>query len=118
MLSGLFPYPDKPSIFIGGMPSDRKLELAELVHFPLGKVPVGYRGVPLIAGWLSHVDCLPLVESAKAKMADWKGRILSYVERMQLIKSVLQGGYIFWTGLFGLPARTIWNLESLFSHFL
>lgn len=51
-------------------------------------------------------------------LAGWKTHPLSYARRLTFIKSILQGCYIFWYGIFGFLGKIKQQIESLFVRFL
>ncbi|XP_043697190.1 uncharacterized protein LOC122647970 [Telopea speciosissima] len=117
-LSGLQLNRSKSSIILGGLTQTSSLELLDLTGFSETKLPIRYLGVPLVSGRLSMKDCSPILDLVRRKLEGWKARFLSYAGRLQLLASVLQGSYIYWAGIFGLPGNVITKLESMFSNFL
>ncbi|XP_043697089.1 uncharacterized protein LOC122647851, partial [Telopea speciosissima] len=117
-LSGLHLNRSKSSIIVGGLTQTSSMELSELMGFSETTLPIRYLGVPLVSGRLSLKDCSPILDLVRRKLEGWKARFLSYAGRLQLISSVLQGCYIYWAGIFGLPGNLISQLESMFFNFL
>ena len=59
----------------------------------------------------------PIIEKIKQKLSGWKGKLLLRVERLTLIKSVLNNLPIYYLGLFKMPkqvAKKIISLQSIF----
>ncbi|KAL0298833.1 UNVERIFIED_CONTAM: hypothetical protein Sradi_6543100, partial [Sesamum radiatum] len=54
-----------------------------------GHLPVCYLGLPLLASRLSISDCKLLLLKIDNRIKGWEGTNLSFVGRVQLIKSVL-----------------------------
>ncbi|XP_043697430.1 uncharacterized protein LOC122648259 [Telopea speciosissima] len=117
-LSGLQLNRSKSSIILGGLTQASSLKLLDLTGFSETKLPIRYLGVPLVSGRLSMKDCSPILDLVRRKLEGWKARFLSYAGRLLLLSSVLQGSYIYWAGIFGLPGNVITKLESMFSNFL
>ncbi|XP_043696713.1 uncharacterized protein LOC122647354 [Telopea speciosissima] len=117
-LSGLQLNRSKSSIILGGLTQASSLELLDLTGFSETKLPIRYLGVPLVSGRLSMKDCSPILDLVRRKLEGWKARFLSYAGHLQLLSSVLQGSYIYWAGIFGLPGNVVTKLESMFSNFL
>lgn len=108
ILSGLQINREKSIQLLARVEAEEKQQLLEITRFKEGKLPMQYLGVPLIYGKLAAGDC----------NAGRKIRPLSYARRLELIKSVLQSCYIYWSGVFGLPGRIMKQIESTFARFL
>lgn len=48
-------------------------EVALIIGFHIGELPVRYIGLLLIAKRLAHSECLPLMDRFKAKIGRWRG---------------------------------------------
>lgn len=83
-----------------------------------GSLPVRYLGVPLISKRLSHTDCLELTDKVSRRISSWRGKLLSYAGRMQLVKSVLASFAVYWLVAFVLPKRTIHEVNWICRVFL
>ena len=117
-LSGLLPNTGKSSIFVARR-HPRFLEAVhDLFQFQVGELPVRYLGVPLISTKLTALNCKPLVDRITSRVSSWTARFLSFVGRLQLIKSVLYGIQSFWNGLFILPKAVIRQVEQILRQFL
>lgn len=68
-----------------------------------GHLHTRYLGVLLIVGNLSYQDCALIFDRIKRRLAGWKTRSLSYASKLVLIMVVLQGYYLYWSGVLGLP---------------
>lgn len=55
------------------------------------------------------------LDKMMSKIKSWSTKKLSYAGRVQLIKSVLFSVKMYWSGLFILPKRILYNLEQLLS---
>lgn len=115
MISGLEVNRNKSIQIFAGIPDHIKATLSNITNFEEAHLPVHYLGVPLISGKLAKNDCIPILDRIRKRLAGWKTRPLSYASRLTLIKSVLQGCYIYWSGCFGLPGDTDRRIESLFA---
>ncbi|CAJ2671970.1 unnamed protein product [Trifolium pratense] len=56
-----------------------------------GTIPFTYLGFPIFVGKPKVVYFQAIVENIKAKLATWKGTMLSIMGRGQLVKSIIQG---------------------------
>ncbi|GJT52831.1 RNA-directed DNA polymerase, eukaryota, reverse transcriptase zinc-binding domain protein [Tanacetum coccineum] len=85
--SGLKPNMEKSVVFFGSVREDTKQKILDILPFKVGKLPVKYLGVPLLAKKLGINDCKQLVEKVKNRIQDWKNRFLSYAGKLQLIQN-------------------------------
>jgi hypothetical protein len=54
-----------------------------------------------------HFDCLLLLDKFNRRISNWKGKLLSYAGRMELISSVLASLHIYWSSAFRLPEKDL-----------
>ncbi|GJY87105.1 RNA-directed DNA polymerase, eukaryota, reverse transcriptase zinc-binding domain protein [Tanacetum coccineum] len=80
-----------------------KAEILDILPFNIGKLPVSYLGVPLITKQIGVKECKSLVDKVKAKVNNWKNRLLSYAGRLQLVAFVLASMQVYWASVFILP---------------
>lgn len=93
-------------------------QLWHIIGFCLGILPMWYLGVPLIARRFSAQDYSSIVDKVQNRLVGLKMHPLSYARRLSLIKSMLQGSYIYWSGIFGLTRGVKRQIESIFACFL
>ncbi|XP_020266774.1 uncharacterized protein LOC109842288 [Asparagus officinalis] len=118
-VSGLEANPDKCSIFYGGVEDSVKAEIANILGFAEGSIPIKYLGVPLITKRLSYSDCFPLFDKITRKLQRWtKHRKLTYAGSFQIIKSVIFGVLIYWTSNYILPVKVLRRIDEICRHFL
>ena len=89
--SGLTANTSKSAIYLVGVNHSAQMQLAHIVKFSLGEPPFCYLGVPLTSKRLSARDCDQLVDKMTSRIRSWHAEHLSYVARLQLVKSVLMG---------------------------
>nr|XP_016441126.1 PREDICTED: uncharacterized protein LOC107766791 [Nicotiana tabacum] len=116
--SGLQANADKSSMYIAGVHQDIKASLLNLIGYTEGSIPFTYLGVPLSAKKLNIHQCLPLVEKIIEIVSCWSARMLSYSERVQLIKSVLFGMQTYWAQIFILRRKIMKMIEIIYRIFL
>lgn len=92
--------------------------LARFLGVKIGRLPVRYLGVPLIAGKLRAIDWKPLVDKIIARISLWSSRFLSFGGRLQLISSVLASMYKYWCTISFLPKMVIKEVEKICNAFL
>ncbi|VFQ82141.1 unnamed protein product [Cuscuta campestris] len=96
LVSGLHISPHKSNIFLAGSIKDNRQSILNLVHFPEGKLPVRYLGLPLTSQRASERDFAPLISKVDENIRRWNTRTLSAAGRVELIRSVIQGIEGFW----------------------
>ncbi|GKA87331.1 RNA-directed DNA polymerase, eukaryota, reverse transcriptase zinc-binding domain protein [Tanacetum coccineum] len=67
--SGLVPNMDKSVIFFGSVKEDIKKDILQALPFKVGKIPVKYLGIPLMAKRLGIKECKCLVDKVKSMQA-------------------------------------------------
>ncbi|WMV58355.1 hypothetical protein MTR67_051740 [Solanum verrucosum] len=80
---------EKSSIFMSGVKPELKKTILETLAYVEGEVPFKYLGVPVSSKKLTIGQCLPLVEKITERIRCWSAKLLPYVGRIQLIKSVI-----------------------------
>ncbi|GKA83579.1 RNA-directed DNA polymerase, eukaryota, reverse transcriptase zinc-binding domain protein, partial [Tanacetum coccineum] len=88
------------------------------LHPNLGKLPMRYLGVPLVAKKIGVKDCKCLLDKIKDRISCWKNNSLSYAVRTQLLASVLASIQVYWASVFRFPKMVIKDMEQLFKGFL
>jgi hypothetical protein len=88
-LSGLNINLAKSSLYMSGIDGRLRSSIVEMIGIQETSLPVRYLGVPLISSRLTHTDCIPLLERITARIKLWTSSSLTYVGRLQLIKSIL-----------------------------
>ncbi|GKA92743.1 RNA-directed DNA polymerase, eukaryota, reverse transcriptase zinc-binding domain protein [Tanacetum coccineum] len=96
----------------------KERDIVNLVNFQVGKLPMKYLGVPLLAKCLGVADCKSLVDKVRAKVGDWKNRSLSYGSRVQLIAAVLASMQIYWASVYLLPKTVVKDIDKVLKGFL
>ncbi|GLT50497.1 hypothetical protein SLA2020_239800 [Shorea laevis] len=111
-ISGLRVNYKKSELFCCGLPAADVQQLVNRFGFKLGVLPVRYLGVLLITGKLTYKDLQPLIAKITDRMSSWSAKHLSFVGRLQLISSVIQGMTTFWCSTFILPKKVIKEIEQ------
>ncbi|GJY29341.1 hypothetical protein Tco_0405108 [Tanacetum coccineum] len=81
--SGLKPNMEKSVVFFGSVNEVTKKKILAILPFKVGKLPVKYLGVPLLAKKLRINDSKQLVDKEKCKIQDWKNIFLSYAGKLR-----------------------------------
>jgi hypothetical protein len=64
-------------------------EISHILNFPIGSLPFKDLGVPLHFEKLKMEDLQPGVDKLIKRIADWRGKLIAYSSRLELIKSCL-----------------------------
>ncbi|KAL0438678.1 UNVERIFIED_CONTAM: hypothetical protein Slati_2350800 [Sesamum latifolium] len=110
-VSGLAVNTSKSSIFTAGIQNDELHGILARTDFDRGEMPVRYLGIPLAAQRLSVTDYSPLVDQIAKSISKWAAKSLSYAGRLELIRSVIQGGHQSHGRKSAIPRRkadTLW----------
>ncbi|KAL2232350.1 UNVERIFIED_CONTAM: Retrovirus-related Pol polyprotein from type-2 retrotransposable element R2DM [Sesamum indicum] len=89
--SGLTVNTSKSSIFTAGIQNEELDGILARTEFARGEMPVRYLGIPLAAQRLSVTNYSPLMDQIANCISKWTGKSLSYADRLELIRSVIQG---------------------------
>ncbi|GJT77731.1 putative RNA-directed DNA polymerase [Tanacetum coccineum] len=117
-VSGLVPNLDKSSVFFGNVPEHLKARILNILPLAVGVLPVRYLGLPLISSRLYKHHCSSLLDKVKKRLLNWKNKSLSFVGRLQLIKSVVSSIQVYWSSAFVLPKAVNAEIEQLMRGFL
>lgn len=117
-ISGLRISMEKTTMYMGGVPTDIRLEIESRFQFKSGQLPVRYLGLPLTTKSMSSSDYQPLLETIRNRISSWKNRFLSYAGRLELLGSVLWSISSFWLSAFRLPKACIQEIDKICSAFL
>ncbi|GFS35505.1 hypothetical protein Acr_00g0040240 [Actinidia rufa] len=85
----------KSSLFTAGICSQDMDTIKEITGFTQGSFPFRYLGIPVADSRLTIAQYGPLIDKITGHISAWAGANLSYVGRIELIKSVLQGQSAF-----------------------
>ncbi|XP_026417309.1 uncharacterized protein LOC113312788 [Papaver somniferum] len=108
----------KSKCFIDGTSSQRKMQIKEWLKMEVSEFPDKYLGVILAPGRVKSSTVWPIVEMLQKKLAGWKGRMLSFQDRLVLIKSVLNSMPIYNMVVYKWPASIIKICEKIIRNFL
>lgn len=110
-------FPRAKSIFGGCIVEDQHI-IQQEIGFVIGNMSFKYLGVPLASRKLTINMCQPLIDKMMSRLNHWSTRLLTYVGRIQLIRSVLFSIANFWLQIFPLPEKVIHHIEGLCRSFL
>ncbi|KAF1894215.1 hypothetical protein Lal_00004139 [Lupinus albus] len=81
--------PAKCKFYIYNGTTRRTATLNGILGFSAGSLPFNYLGVPLFRGKPKRLHLQPIANRVLAKLATWKGLVLSIMGRVELVKSVV-----------------------------
>ena len=80
-----------------------KQEAFSMLQCGVHDLPVIYLGIPLEVNLRKIATWKPVLEKVEKRLALWKGKTLSRVGRLTLIKSVLNNLLMYYLNLFKIP---------------
>ncbi|GAA0168214.1 reverse transcriptase [Lithospermum erythrorhizon] len=117
-LAGLVPNMEKSNIFVARGNVEVAKNLSRFMNIPIGILSLRYLGVPLTANKMSRNNCKVLVDKITERLQGRKVKLLSYVGKVQLICSMLQGITQYWASII-LVLKSVWDdINALMSAFL
>lgn len=88
-------------------------EFIDIFQCVVGEFPIKYLGVPLHFDKLSRENLQFLIDKILARIAGWRGKLLSYLGKITLIKSCLASIPLYLLSFFKFPK---WALKLINSH--
>ncbi|CAK8535664.1 unnamed protein product [Lathyrus sativus] len=116
--TGLKMNPNKCKIYFGGMDMQTRTRLKELSGFQEGALPVKYLGIPLTSKRLTITHFMSLVDKIVARIHHWSSRLLSYVGRIQLVKSIAYAMVQYWMHCLPLPKYVMKKIDAICRSFI
>ena len=117
-LSGIFANRGKNSIFLVGVNSAEASHLAASMGFTISHLSIHYLGLPLLSRRLRSFDCDPLIQRITSHIRSWSARVLSFADRLQLVRSILRSLLVYWASVFVLPAKVHINVDKILHSYL
>lgn len=87
--AGLIVSIPKSKMYFGGVDEESRKIIQITTGFAMGNLPFKYLRVPLASKKLTINDCQPLIEKMMVRLRHWSTRLLSYVGKFPLVKSVI-----------------------------
>lgn len=100
---------------IDGCTRDRLLEISS---FQLGMFPFKYLGISLAIVGLHITNYSTLIDTAIRCLTSWTQRSLSYVEKLELVRTTLQGFEFFWLSILLIPNDIVDKLYFICNSFI
>ncbi|XP_026396709.1 uncharacterized protein LOC113291387 [Papaver somniferum] len=117
-ISGQIINKNKSKLFVDGTSHIRRQLISNMLHMEVEKFPDKYLGVYLAPGKVTsamiwHV----IVEVLQSKLATWKGNLISFHDRLVLVKSVFCSLSIYNMLVYRWPSSVIKICEKLIRNF-
>jgi hypothetical protein len=108
----------KSFIYFGGVGDNMKQRILQNSCFSKGSFPFKYLGVLLSPHRLLASQFSPFLHKIESAIQSWMGKHLSYVEQLELIRSILFGMVQFWLSIFPMPKNVINQITCMYRNFL
>jgi hypothetical protein len=92
--------------------------MSQTLSCGLGKFPMKYLGVPLHYKKLRKEDLQPVIDKILKKAAGWRGRLLNYAAKLELVRSVLASIPLYLLSVIKFPKWAITLINSQMAHCL
>jgi hypothetical protein len=108
---------DKPC-YTGAMAHAREKMLADLLGFGASSIPFTYIGCPIFKGKPNFAYFLVITGKIKMKLEIWKGTILSIMDRVQLVKSIIHGMLVYSFHVYMWPSHLLKQLDTWIKNYI
>ncbi|XP_026416499.1 uncharacterized protein LOC113311932 [Papaver somniferum] len=108
----------KSKLFVGGVSEARKQQITVECQINLFQFPDKYLGVILHHGRLKTSTVLGVAEMLQGRLARWIGKMLSFKDRITLIKSILSSIPIYNMSIYKWHVSVVKICERLIRNFL
>jgi len=105
------------SLMVVGLEEEEANMFARLFCCKVGNFPFSYLGIPLHFHKLKREDIQPVVDKIIKRIAGWRGKLLSYGERLVLLKSCLASIPTYLMSVIKFPKWAIESINSQMAHF-
>ncbi|XP_026459745.1 uncharacterized protein LOC113360451 [Papaver somniferum] len=109
---------EKRKIYYGGSSLRRRANITEFLGMNIVSFPDRYLGVKVMPGVVKYHHISNAVEKIKEQLAGWKGRMLSFQDRVVLVKSVIASYSIHNIVVYKWPRKFIHQCEAAIRNFL
>jgi hypothetical protein len=116
-LSGLKINFHKSELFCFGKAKEEEQQYKQIFGCDIGAFPFRYLGIPIHYRKLKNSDWYPVETRFEGKLGCWKGKLLSYGDRLVLINSVLTSLPMFMLSFLEIPIGVRKRLDFYRSRF-
>ncbi|KAK9931811.1 hypothetical protein M0R45_019074 [Rubus argutus] len=117
-ISGQIINKQKSQVFLGSHLNNRRHSIASVLGIPLGSAPFNYLGVPIFHGKPRAAYFQPIVDRIRLRLSSWMSSLLSMAGRLQLIKSVISGMFVYSFQVYEWPVSLLRRIEPWCRNFL
>ncbi|XP_026399703.1 uncharacterized protein LOC113295587 [Papaver somniferum] len=108
----------KSKIYYGGGSSSWCNYIASYLGMRVATFPDRYLGVKIMPGIVRYLHISNVVEKIRNQLAGWRGRLLSFHDRIVLVKSVIASYYIHNMAIYKCPRKFILQCERAIRNFI
>jgi len=108
----------KSRFYTGAMSRTRTNMIVNMLGFFVGMVPFQYLGCTIFQGKPKIIHFQMIADIIKNKLATWKGRILSIMGKVRLVKSIIHGMLVYSFHVYLWPRRLLRLLDSWIKKFI
>lgn len=118
LASGQVNSSEKSKFYAGSISAARSSRISDLLGFSVGCFPLHYLSVPLFKGKPRRTHLAPIADKVKDKLSSWKGKLLSIMGRVELVKSVMTGMLLYSMRVYAWPANLLNYLNKWIGNFV
>ncbi|XP_026382515.1 uncharacterized protein LOC113277704 [Papaver somniferum] len=109
---------EKSKLYYGGGSVRRRETIAEFLGMNIATFPDRYLGVKVVSGTVKYHHISDVLEKIKEQLSGWKGRMLSFQDRVVLVNSVIANYSIHNMAVHKWPRKFIHQCEFVIRNFL
>lgn len=108
----------KSKFYSGSLTGRRLANISNILGFAAGRLPFTYLGVPIFKGKPKKSHLQPIADKIKAKLAAWKGSLLSIMGRALPVKSIAQSMMIYSFHVYVWPVALLKLVDQWLRNFI
>ncbi|XP_026400452.1 uncharacterized protein LOC113296360 [Papaver somniferum] len=108
----------KSKIYYDGGPLSRRRTIFDFLGMSLASFPDCYLGVQIMPGAVRYRHICTVIDKIKNQLAVWKGKMLSFHDRVVLVKIVIASYFIHNMEVYKWPLKFIQQCERVIQNFI
>ena len=108
----------KSKFYSSSIPLSRIRTIHSLTSFRQGCVPFNYLGIPLFKGKPKSIHLRTIVDKIKLKLNAWKGRLLTFMGRVQLVNAVICSMLTYSFHVYKWPSSLLFEVSKAMRNFI